>query len=399
MECAHRFAALAALVAQGTCRPVLFSHDGSKVATISGREVRVWDARSGRAVFAPLTHSQPVQDAQFSPDDKYLATCCSDNLLTACYAQVYSAVNGHPTGPRLNHRAGVLSVAFSPESRRVVTASADFTAIVWDCATGRQLAPPLKHENQVRSAAFSPDGRWIVTASADKTARVWDAQSGEPLTPPLRSLDPLARAGFLADQRHLFMADDQGKAQVWNLSVDQRPLIGPSVTCPLAFGRHGHRHLPGLRAVPQNRWKLFGSVFGPNTPPNLPPRQKKSLPGTNSKRKTASLKANGLRRPFTSNISWRSGQTTSPSPDAWPATQTRCISGIEMEGRPDPADKPCAEDPLSELFRICLVQPEQQLSQNTAPGFEHRLALLVRMAGAIEGSMEQADGSRPGFVF
>jgi hypothetical protein len=154
----------------------------------------------------------------------YLAIGCSDNLLTACYAQLYNARTGHPTGPRLNHGAGVLSVAFSGDSRRVVTASADFTAIVWDSATSRQLAAPLKHENQVRSAAWSPDGRWIVTASADKTARVWDAENGEPLTPPLRSLTPLAWARFLADQRCIVSVDDQGSAQVWRLSVEQRLL-------------------------------------------------------------------------------------------------------------------------------------------------------------------------------
>ena len=36
------------------------------------------------------------------------------------------------------------------------------------------------------SAAFSPDGKRIVTASADKTARVWDAATGEPIGEPLR---------------------------------------------------------------------------------------------------------------------------------------------------------------------------------------------------------------------
>jgi dipeptidyl aminopeptidase/acylaminoacyl peptidase len=167
---------------------------------------------------------QPVQDAQFSPDDRYLAIGCSDNLLTACYAQVYNATNGHPTGPRLNHGAGLLSVAFSRDGRQIVTASADFTAIVWDSATSRRLAGPLKHENRVRSAAFSPDGRWIVTASADKTARVWDAQTSEPLTPPLRSLTSLARAEFLANQRRIVTVDDQGSSQVWELSGEQRPL-------------------------------------------------------------------------------------------------------------------------------------------------------------------------------
>jgi WD40 repeat protein/serine/threonine protein kinase len=205
-------------------RQSFFSHDGNKVATLSGREVRVWDARSGRSMFAPLTSPQPVQDAQFSPNDKYLAIGCSDNLLTACYAQVYDVMTGHPTGPPLKHAAGVLSVAFSGDSRRVVTASADFTAIVWDSATGQQLAAPLKHENVVRSAAFSPDGWWIVTASTDRTARVWDALSGEPLTPPLRSLTPLARAGFLADQSRIITVDDQGSSQVRELPVERRPL-------------------------------------------------------------------------------------------------------------------------------------------------------------------------------
>jgi WD40 repeat protein len=209
---------------KGPVSQSFFSHDGNRVATISGREVRVWDARTGRALFAPLINSQPIQTGAFSPNDRYLVIGGSDNLLTACYAQVYDAANGQPASPRLNHGAGVLRVAFSPDSRRVVTASADFTAVVWDYATGRQVAPPLKHDNQVRSATFSPDGRWIVTASADKTARVWEARSGEPLTPSLRSVTPLAQAGFLADQRGVVTVDDQGSARVWKLTVELRPL-------------------------------------------------------------------------------------------------------------------------------------------------------------------------------
>jgi WD40 repeat protein len=30
------------------------------------------------------------------------------------------------------------------------------------------------HDQQVNSAAFGPDGTRVVTASADKTARIWD---------------------------------------------------------------------------------------------------------------------------------------------------------------------------------------------------------------------------------
>ena len=36
------------------------------------------------------------------------------------------------------------------------------------------------------SAAFSPDGKRIVTASEDKTARLWDAETGKPIGEPRR---------------------------------------------------------------------------------------------------------------------------------------------------------------------------------------------------------------------
>ena len=73
----------------------------------------------------------------------------------------------------------MVSAAFSPDGSRIVTASSDNTARVWDAATGKAIVVLSGHEDGVISAAFSPDGSRIVTASWDQTARIWDAATGK----------------------------------------------------------------------------------------------------------------------------------------------------------------------------------------------------------------------------
>jgi WD40 repeat protein len=79
----------------------------------------------------------------------------------------------------LRHANRVNSARFSPDGRRVVTASEDCTAGVWDAQTGLALGSQLRHEGMVISARFSPDGWWVVTASGDHTARLWEVTTSE----------------------------------------------------------------------------------------------------------------------------------------------------------------------------------------------------------------------------
>ena len=80
----------------------------------------------------------------------------------------------------MRHADWVHTAEFSPDGTKVVTASWDGTARVWDARTGAQIGNAMQHNvsvegGKVNSAYFSADGTEIVTASWDHTARMWDA--------------------------------------------------------------------------------------------------------------------------------------------------------------------------------------------------------------------------------
>jgi hypothetical protein len=97
--------------------------------------------------------------------------------------------------------------AFSPDGARLVTAGSDRLARVWEAATGRQLAELRGRTEGVVSVAFSPDGRWLLTASdTDGTVRLWRADTGAQIT--LMDVDGvLHEVGFSADGRRVVAAN------------------------------------------------------------------------------------------------------------------------------------------------------------------------------------------------
>lgn len=230
------------LLHAGDVSGALFSPDGKRLGTKSGRLVQLWDAVSGRPVTPPMKHAQAVEHVEFSSDGRLVVTCCSDDLITRCYAQVWDSTTGLPVGSPLRHGDGVLWAGFSPDGRRVVTGSEDFTAVEWDALTGKPLFPPLKHPDQVLTASFSHDGKRIITICRDHAVRVWDAETGNPLTPPLPHLILVAHAGGNGDARHLVTWSRDGNYRIWDLGMDQRPVADLTALAGLLCGGSGGLH-------------------------------------------------------------------------------------------------------------------------------------------------------------
>lgn len=79
------------------------------------------------------------------------------------------------------HTGSICFASFSPNGKRIVSASFDNSFRIWDSETGRQIAFVQLTDRPhgiIHSASFSPDGKYIVSASSDNIVRIWDAETG-----------------------------------------------------------------------------------------------------------------------------------------------------------------------------------------------------------------------------
>ncbi|MES2705819.1 MAG: protein kinase [Verrucomicrobiota bacterium] len=84
------------------------------------------------------------------------------------------------------HEAKVTDVAFNPDGTRLVTASFDRTARIFNTRDGSPVARPLPHSAIVWSAAFVDKGAKVITRTVDGDVQLWLADSGAPAAGPFR---------------------------------------------------------------------------------------------------------------------------------------------------------------------------------------------------------------------
>ena len=188
--------------------------------------------------FALMGHSDRVRSVSYSPDGQRLVTASYDNT-----ARIWDASTGRQLLILRGHSGPVVCATFSPDGKRIATGSFDKTARIWDVTTGRQLLV-LRHQDRVRSVGFSPDGRELVTGSYDHTARVWDASTGQQIRLLAGHSALVTSATFSTDGRRILTASYDKTARIWDTATGRlvRVLAGHSdVVTSAAFSADGRR--------------------------------------------------------------------------------------------------------------------------------------------------------------
>ena len=238
-----------------------YNRDEKQIIVLNGNLLSIYEASALKLVFPSIPHPGTVSYAEYSPDGKYLVSCCTDAQLTAYFAQLWDARTGQPIGQEMQHRDGVFLATFSPDGERVLTASEDFTAAIWNVKNGKiALMATFKHDDQVRYASWSADGRFVITASNDKSARVWDSSTGEPITPPLVHPWNLTQARFFSDPRRFITSLSRNTAWLWELPMDNRPMQDMVLMAEVLSGARHNQNYPN-NSGDGSKWNNLAQIY------------------------------------------------------------------------------------------------------------------------------------------
>ncbi|HWB09890.1 MAG TPA: protein kinase [Pirellulales bacterium] len=230
-----------------TGEPLAFSRDGQWLAhagdsyTIRLLKLQAADPLADSATLR--SQDELVERLEFSPDNHWLlciglkkahlwnltshGTDDSPIVVSSAVMKEFKSIYGELPLGALN--------MFSPDSRWLVTTSADGTKSLWDLrVSDRQpTVAVIEGEKEIALApTFSSDGRWLAAASGESSAYLYDLTTEAPVASALRLQGHHGRTGmiaFSANNHWLAIGSDTG-ARLWELTPN-----GPS-TAPLALG-------------------------------------------------------------------------------------------------------------------------------------------------------------------
>jgi WD40 repeat protein len=196
-----------------------FSADGMRLFAGAYARVSVWDVSAGALTHRLEGVEGSVHEIAVSPDGKLLAVGGGKPGQTGSVA-LYDAANPRQPLRKLgDHTDVVYGMAWSPDGKRLATASFDKSVKVWDAATGAALTTVKDHSAAVLAVAFSPDGKLLASGGRDRSVKLFDAATGKSLRTLIGHAQDIHAIAFSADGASVISSGVERPLRWWETAT------------------------------------------------------------------------------------------------------------------------------------------------------------------------------------
>ena len=147
-------------------------------------------------------------------------------------------------GPLEEHSV-ILRIVFSPDEKKLASASLDGIVRLWDADTGQTIGSALKgHTSMIYHLVFSPDGKKLASTSYNERVQIWDASTGEAIGSLQGQVEAVFHVVFSGDGNKLALLLYNGMVQIWDIG---RAVTSAFMCLPTGVGHI--RYFKGGRLV------------------------------------------------------------------------------------------------------------------------------------------------------
>lgn len=233
---------------KGRVNSVAFSPNGEIVASGSDdKKVRLWN-KDGKPILIIPAHDDEITSVVFSPDGQVIASGSDDGTVKTWNlkgdliqlfekdpkfikedkVQIDGKLLSKPkracnkaSDDNVGHADKVLSIAFSPDGKKLASASCDTTVKLWNL-DGKLLQTFNGHNERVNSVVFNPNGQSLASGSLDNNVIIWNLNGR--ISKKLKGTN-VNSVAFSPNGEILVAGNEDGRIQAWKVSENKIELL------------------------------------------------------------------------------------------------------------------------------------------------------------------------------